>query len=67
MLRDAEVIGIRVGKLPGRMRSLAVNQPNLDNQRNAVQEERRLRYDNAPYGRTFEKISETAYDSFAWS
>ena len=27
------------------MRSLAVNQANLDNQRNAVQEERRLRMD----------------------
>jgi zinc protease len=29
-----------------RMRSLAVNQANLDNQRNAVQEERRLSVDN---------------------
>ncbi len=36
-----------------RMRSLAVNQANLDNQRNAVQEERRLSYDNQPYGETF--------------
>src|SRR5271155_1895776 len=33
-----------------RMRSLAVNQANLDNQRNAVQEERRLGVDNQPYG-----------------
>ena len=49
-----------------RMRSLAVNQPNLDNQRNAVQEERRLGVDNQPYGKTFEKILETAYDNFAY-
>ena len=31
-----------------RMRSLKVTQENLDNQRNAVQEEKRLRYDNQP-------------------
>jgi predicted Zn-dependent peptidase len=49
-----------------RMRSLAVTQVNLDNQRNAVQEERRLRVDNQPYGRTFEAIDETAYDTFAY-
>ena len=43
-----------------RMRSLNVNQTNLDNQRNAVQEERRLRIDNQPYGPTYlavEKLS----------
>ena len=34
-----------------RMRSLAIIKENLDNQRNAVQEERRLNYDNVPYGR----------------
>src|SRR5262249_51788861 len=38
-----------------RMRSLAVTQANLDNQRNAVQEERRLAIDNRPYGKTYEK------------
>jgi zinc protease len=32
-----------------RMRSLKVTQENLDNQRNAVQEEKRLNYDNQPY------------------
>src|SRR6476646_947705 len=37
-----------------RMRSLAITKANLDNQRNAVQEERRLAVDNQPYGRTFE-------------
>ena len=49
-----------------RMRSLAVNQANLDNQRHAVQEERRLRVDNQPYGKTFEIVYETAYDNFAY-
>jgi zinc protease len=49
-----------------RMKSLAVTQPNLDNQRNAVQEERRLRVDNQPYGKTFEVVGETAYDNFGY-
>ena len=49
-----------------RMKSLAVTQANLDNQRNAVQEERRLRVDNQPYGKTFEAISDTAYDNFGY-
>ena len=49
-----------------RMRSLAVNQANLDNQRHAVQEERRLRVDNQPYGKTFEVVLETVYDNFAY-
>src|SRR5918996_2068124 len=33
-----------------RMKSLAITKENLDNQRNAVQEERRLGVDNQPYG-----------------
>ncbi|HEX9105658.1 MAG TPA: pitrilysin family protein, partial [Longimicrobiales bacterium] len=33
-----------------RMRSLAVTQANLDNQREVVKEERRMRVDNSPYG-----------------
>ena len=49
-----------------RMRSLVINQANLDNQRNAVQEERRIGIDNSPYGKTFEAIDETAYDNFAY-
>jgi zinc protease len=49
-----------------RMKSLAVTQANLDNQRNAVQEERRLGVDNQPYGKTFETILATAYDNFAY-
>src|SRR5580704_8269328 len=49
-----------------RMRALAINQANLDNQRNAVQEERRLRVDNQPYGKTFEAIDDLAFDAFAY-
>jgi predicted Zn-dependent peptidase len=49
-----------------RMKSLVINQANLDNQRNAVQEERRLGVDNAPYGKVFETILDTAYDNFAY-
>jgi predicted Zn-dependent peptidase len=49
-----------------RMRALNITKENLDNQRHAVQEERRLRVDNQPYGKTFETISETVYDNFAY-
>ena len=49
-----------------RMRSLDITKANLDNQRQAVQEERRLRVDNQPYGQTFEKTGELAYDNFAY-
>jgi predicted Zn-dependent peptidase len=49
-----------------RMRSLAITKENLDNQRNAVQEERRLGIDNRPYGKKYETISELAYDNPAY-
>jgi predicted Zn-dependent peptidase len=49
-----------------RMRSLDITKANLDNQRNAVQEERRLSVDNQPYGRTFEVRDELAYENFAY-
>ncbi len=48
-----------------RMRSLAVTQENLDNQREAVKEEKRLRYDNQPYGQIFDIISSMIYKNFA--
>ena len=48
-----------------RMRSPAITQENVDNQREAVKEERRLRVDNQPYGRTSETISELAFENFA--
>ena len=49
-----------------RMRTLEITKENLDNQRHAVQEERRLGVDNQPYGRTSEAIDELAYDNFAY-
>ncbi len=49
-----------------RMKSLEITKENLDNQRNAVQEERRLGVDNQPYGRTFETVDALAYDNPAY-
>jgi predicted Zn-dependent peptidase len=49
-----------------RMRSLEITKENLDNQRNAVQEERRLGLDNQPYGRSGELQQELIYDNFAY-
>src|SRR5712672_4139905 len=43
------------------MRSLKVKQENLDNQRQAVQEEKRLRYDNQPYINAFLLINELIF------
>jgi len=44
-----------------RMLSLKVTQENLDNQRQAVQEEKRLRYDNQPYINAFLLINELIF------
>jgi zinc protease len=49
-----------------RMRALRITQANLDNQRNTVQEERRLRVDNQAYGKTAEILEDLAYDNFAY-
>ena len=49
-----------------RMKSLAITRENLDNQRNAVQEERRLGVDNQPYGKSSERLQELLYDNFAY-
>ena len=49
-----------------RMRSLEITKENLENQRQAVKEERRLRVDNQPYGRVFEALEELAYENFAY-
>ncbi len=49
-----------------RMRALNVTAAGMESQRNAVQEERRLRVDNQPYGTTFEAIDETVFDSFPY-
>ena len=49
-----------------RMKSLAITKENLENQINAVQEERRSGVDNQPYGKTFEVLPELAYENFAY-
>jgi zinc protease len=49
-----------------RMKSLDISKENLDNQRNAVQEERRLGVDNQPYGKGFERFETEVYDNFAY-
>ncbi|CAN5218774.1 pitrilysin family protein [soil metagenome] len=47
-----------------RMRSLAVTEENLTNQRNAVQEEKRLG-ENQPFGRVFDKLNAMIYKNFS--
>jgi predicted Zn-dependent peptidase len=51
-----------------RMRSLSstITKENLENQINAVQEERRLRVDNVPYGKVLELLPEMAYQNFGY-
>jgi zinc protease len=49
-----------------RMRGLVITGDNLENQRQAVKEERRLRVDNQPYGGESEKMDELIYDNFAY-
>ena len=49
-----------------RMRSLEITKENLDNQRQAVQEERRLRVDNQPYGNSAERFTQLAYTNPAY-
>jgi len=49
-----------------RMRSLAITKENLDNQRQAVKEERRQGLDNQAYGRSNERLNELAFDNFAY-
>ncbi len=53
-----------------RMRGLDVSQENLDNQREAVKEERRMRLDNQPYAPSFQFITDAPFDDagcFAYS
>jgi zinc protease len=49
-----------------RMKALAITQDKLDNQRNAVQEERRLGVDNQPYGKAQVDLDNLSYDNFAY-
>ncbi len=48
-----------------RMRSLAITKENLENQREVVKEEKRMRYDNQPYGQVFDLITEMTFKNFA--
>jgi predicted Zn-dependent peptidase len=47
------------------MHALALTEENLENQRQAVKEERRQSVDNQAYGATSEKVEELIYDNFA--
>ena len=49
-----------------RMHGLVITKDNLENQRQAVKEERRLNGDNQAYGKTSEKLEELVYDNFAY-
>ena len=49
-----------------RMRGLVITADNLENQRQAVKEERRQSGDNQAYGNTSEKLEEMVYDAFPY-
>ena len=49
-----------------RMGKLVITAEGLENQRQAVKEERRQSYDNQPYGQTSEKLEELIYDNFPY-
>ncbi len=49
-----------------RMRALVLTQEKLDNQREAVKEEKRLRVDNQPYAPSFETADAIAYEAFPY-
>src|SRR5438045_3023950 len=49
-----------------RMHGLIITKDNLENQRQAVKEERRLNGDNVAYGNVSEKLEELVYDNFAY-
>ena len=48
-----------------RMKALALTVEGVNNQREAVKEERRFRYDNQPYGTTSLTMDEMAFQNFA--
>lgn len=48
-----------------RMRSLAVNIDNLNNQKDVVKEEKRMNWDNNPYSLAHLKIQEISYTNFS--
>ena len=52
-----------------RMRGLKINDIGVETQRGVVKEERKNRYDNAPYGGWFEKVQAKLFDGtpYAWA
>ncbi|MBZ0204196.1 MAG: insulinase family protein [Ignavibacteria bacterium] len=51
-----------------RMQTLKVTQENFDNQREVVKEEKRMRYDNAPYGSRWGEMMKRAFkdETYEW-
>lgn len=49
-----------------RMRTLNVTEENFENQRQTVIEEKKQSYDNRPYGLSFLRFDELAYDNWAY-
>ncbi|MGE5344436.1 MAG: M16 family metallopeptidase [Acidithiobacillales bacterium] len=62
----AECLDLALFLEADRMRALVLTDEKLDNQREAVKEEKRLRVDNQPYAPSFERADELAYDAFAY-
>jgi zinc protease len=62
----AECLALGLFLEADRMRALDLTQEKLDNQREAVKEEKRLRVDNQPYAASFEAADALAYDAFAY-
>ena len=50
-----------------RMRALALNEENFENQRSTVMEERRSRVDNTPYGLSYLRFGELSFSCFAYA
>ena len=49
-----------------RMASLAINEPIFQKEREVVKEERRMRYENAPYGMLFERVLDALYQKYPY-
>lgn len=62
----AECLEIGLYLEADRMRALDLSQEKLDNQREAVKEEKRLRVDNQPYALSFQEADALAYDHFGY-
>ncbi len=49
-----------------RMASLVINQENFQKEREVVKEERRLRFENPPYGLLFERVLNSLYQAYPY-